>query len=109
MDQIQEVRAGEETRNDGSFGPRNWGVKLPQMDRHKGRGWLMGGPRSLGLEVSAVSSLLDTQLDTEAWRSERGLGWKGGPGEARQTDKNREASTGPGGPATAAAGDDEEL
>lgn len=48
MDQIQEVRAGEEARNDASFGPRNWGVKLPQMDRHKGRGWFMGGPQEPG-------------------------------------------------------------
>lgn len=48
MNQIQEVRAGEETRNDASFGPRNWGMKLPQMDRHKGRGWFMGGPQEPG-------------------------------------------------------------
>ena len=59
--------------------------------------------------MSAVSSLLDTQLDIEAWSSERGLGWKGGPGEAAQIDKNREAGTGPRGPVTAAAEDDEEL
>lgn len=56
-----------------------------------------------------MSSLLDTQLDIEAWSSERGLGWKGGPGEAAQIDKNGEAGTGPRGPATAAAEDDEEL
>ena len=35
-------------RNDASFGPRNWGMKLPQTDRHKGRGWLMGGPQEPG-------------------------------------------------------------
>lgn len=104
MDQAREVRPAEETRSDASSGLTNWGMKLPQTGRDKlwaGAG-LWEEPRSLGLDVFAVSFLLDTRLDTEAWSSERGLGWKGGPGEAgawlvctgenrgRRADKNRE-------------------
>ena len=84
MGQIREVRPAEETRTDASFGLRNWGRKLPQPGRDKMRAGAGSweDPRRLGLDVSAVSSLLDTRLDTEAWGAERGLGRKGGPGEA---------------------------